>query len=135
MTLIVAVDSKGGLLFCGRRQSQDRLLRERILEKTAGGRLLVSPYTAKQFSNPAPLTVAVDPLKEGKEGDFVFLENTPLSYSGVKRVLVYRWGRHYPADLFLSPTPEEMGMRLVETRDLSGFSHHVITEEIWENLL
>ena len=36
MKVIVCVDDKGGVMFNHRRQSQDRVLRERILGMTAG---------------------------------------------------------------------------------------------------
>ena len=39
MILIVCVDNKNGMLFNRRRQSQDRMLRTRILEMTAQSRL------------------------------------------------------------------------------------------------
>ena len=36
MRVIVAVDDRNGMLFHNRRQSQDRVLRERILSMTQG---------------------------------------------------------------------------------------------------
>ena len=36
MTVIVCMDERGGMSFCGRRVSRDRVVTARILEKTGG---------------------------------------------------------------------------------------------------
>ena len=51
MNIIVCVDKNNGMSFCGKRQSQDRVLRERVLEMTNGSRLLMNSYSAKQFES------------------------------------------------------------------------------------
>ena len=43
----------------GKRQSQDRILREKVLELTSGGRLLMNSYSAKQFDNTDGVIVDV----------------------------------------------------------------------------
>ena len=49
MILIVCVDDNMGMAFNHRRQSQDRLLRRRLLERVGASKLWMSPYTARQF--------------------------------------------------------------------------------------
>lgn len=56
MIVILCVDYNGGTMFNHRRQSQDRLLRDRILRLTAGTRLWMNHYSAKQFALP-PLSM------------------------------------------------------------------------------
>ena len=60
MILIVCVDNKNGMLFNRRRQSQDRMLRTRILEMTAQSRLWMNTYSAKQFDASAPQVTVAD---------------------------------------------------------------------------
>ena len=49
MRLIFCVDDKGGMMFFGKRQSQDKSLREWIVNYAQGAKLWMSPYSAKQF--------------------------------------------------------------------------------------
>ena len=49
MVLIVCVDDRNGMMFHKRRQSQDRILRKRILERAGRQRIWMSQDTAKQF--------------------------------------------------------------------------------------
>ena len=50
MTLILCVDDRGGLSFNGRRQSQDRRVREDLLTMAAGGALWMDDYSRRQFT-------------------------------------------------------------------------------------
>ena len=49
MKIIVCVDNQNGMMFNHRRQSQDRVLRKRILELTGGKKLWMNAYSQKQF--------------------------------------------------------------------------------------
>ena len=49
MIIIAAVDDRNGMMFNHRRQSQDKVLREKILSLTAGKLLWMDHYSAKQF--------------------------------------------------------------------------------------
>ena len=51
MILIVCIEKKDGMLFGGKRLSQDRIVREKMLSLSENSRLWVSPYTAKQFAS------------------------------------------------------------------------------------
>ena len=53
MILIVAVDEDKGMMFNRRRQSKDRVLRERILSLAKGGKLWMNAYTRRQFPEDA----------------------------------------------------------------------------------
>ena len=41
MKIVLCLDKSGGLLFGGRRQSQDRVLREKLLELVGDGKLFL----------------------------------------------------------------------------------------------
>ena len=49
MNVMVAVDDNGGMLFDGRRQSQDSALREYILNISKGSFLWMNQYSLSQF--------------------------------------------------------------------------------------
>lgn len=134
MIVIVALDDRGGMTFNRRRQSQDRLLRERLLTMTKGKKLWMNHYTAKQFSdaNSYPqINVSDDFLSEAGAGEYCFVENVPLSdYSRwIEKLVVYRWNRIYPGDLKFDIPLDDW--TLVSTTDFPGSSHEKITEEVY----
>ena len=132
MILIVCVDNKNGMLFNRRRQSQDRILRARILELTAQSRLWMNAYSAKQFDAPAPqICLAEDFLSQAAPGEYCFLENAVPSslLEQIEQVILYRWNRDYPADVHF--TLDLSGFQLSQTTDFTGSSHEKITEEIY----
>ena len=45
MIVICVIDDHGGMLFNHRRQSQDRILRARILQRTKGKKLWMNAYS------------------------------------------------------------------------------------------
>ena len=132
MTLVLCLDDKGGMTFFSKRQSKDRILRKELLDQVGDGRLVISPYTKGQFEENFSFTVSDSPHEEGKEGDFLFVENTPLPKDGVNRVILYRWNRTYPADRYFSEKEYLSSFCRVAKRDFKGSSHEKITEEVWE---
>lgn len=132
MKIIVCVDDKGGVMFNHRRQSQDRVLREHILEMTAGRTLWMNSYSAKMFGNLPSIAVAEDFLDRSGEDDFCFVEN--ISMAGheyaVKEIILFKWNRAYPADTYFS-FPVEPEYKLTETCDFTGSSHEKITKEVY----
>ena len=132
MRLIVCLDDRGGMMFGGRRQSQDRGLRARIMEMTRGARLFMSEYSAKQFADCEGMIVDNDYRRRAGAGDTCFLEDGEISLVGVTELVIYRWNRHYPSDKKFLCVPEECGFSKVSTADFAGSSHEKITEEIYQ---
>lgn len=128
MILIVCVDDNMGMAFNHRRQSQDRLLRRRLLERVGASKLWMSPYTARQFDVlPENVRVSETFLPEAEAGEYFFAElSCPDDAEGV---VLYRWNRSYPADVHF--TLALSAFRLTERTDFAGFSHPKITEEIY----
>lgn len=103
MTLILCVDDRGGLSFNGRRQSQDRRVREDLLTMAAGGALWMDDYSRRQFTEPEAAAIRVDrdPAARAAEGDglcLLELQDPEAALERADRLVLYRWGRHYPAD-------------------------------------
>ena len=133
MILTVCVDDRGGLLFNGRRQSQDRVLRERLLELTGGRPLWMSPYSAGQFAGQVAPNVTVDAacLDRAGPGEFCFAEEGGLAARAerVEGVVLCRWNRVYPADTYFDLPLE--GWTLTERGEFAGSSHETITLEVY----
>ncbi len=128
MTLIVCLDDRNGMLFNRRRQSQDSILCQHITE-FAGEKLLVNEYSAKLFPKAR---VCPDPLGCAREGDFCFVEDLDvlpfLEKAG--KLIVFRWNRHYPADVTF-PSEVLENWKLLERMEFPGSSHENITREVY----
>ena len=133
MIIIACVDKKYGMLFNGRRQSQDRLLRARILELTKDSKLWMNGYSAKQFQEGLPSHVAVseDFLDLAGPNDFCFTETADLTpyQDKITGIILYHWNREYPADQHFSPDMTQFMMQSIA--DFPGSSHETITEEVY----
>ena len=131
MNLIICLDNNGGYSFAGRRQSQDKIQAEKMLELVADGKLFVNEYTAKLFKElPQNLIVCTDPISQAKEDDYCFIENISLQNIVANKIIIYRWNRAYPSD---KKFPQELlnGKKLVSTCDFMGNSHEKITQEVY----
>ena len=133
MIIIACVDKKYGMLFNQRRQSQDRLLRARILELTKNSKLWMNGYSAKQFNEglPSYVSVSEDFLSRAGLGDYCFVENTDLApyKDKVEGIVLYYWNREYPADHYFTFDMTRFMMQRIT--DFPGSSHETITEEVY----
>ena len=132
MIWIAVIDNERGILFNKRRQSQDKLLRERILKVTADSILWISPYTAIQFGEKLPKHVRIAeniPIKNSKEEYVFFEEETPFAYMEyIDKIVLYHWNRNYPADTYFNI---DLSLwKCSNVYEFAGTSHENITEEI-----
>ncbi len=133
MTLLVCVDDRGGMLFNHRRQSQDRAVREDLLREAAGAKLLMNAYSAGQFKSDAHIICTEDCLARAGEREYCFVENLDLrAYADrIGKVIVYRWNRVYPADVYFPLSLKSAPWKLIATTEFSGSSHEKITKEVY----
>jgi hypothetical protein len=104
-----------------------------MVEHTKDATLWISPYSAPLFPKDCPhLQVTPDPAKTAGASDYCFVEDTPLpqSLEDVNELLIYRWNRLYPSDVFF--TCNTSAFSLAETNEFVGSSHDNITKEIWK---
>ncbi len=138
MILCAAVDDNMGMTFNKRRQSQDRVLRARLLELIHGEKLWMNNYTAKQFEAPLAGNIVVDDdfLDKAGDDDFCFVENLPVAKyrDKIKKIILFKWNRVYPADTYFDISFQENEWRLVSATEFEGSSHKEITIEEWENV-
>lgn len=135
MIIMAAVDENNGMMFNHRRQSQDRVLRQKMEELSKESELRMNSYSAQQF-DPLPVNAVVseDFLSEAGTGEFCFAEDQEIFpvRDRIESVILFHWNRKYPSDFKLDFLPSEQGMQLVETEDFAGYSHEKITMEVWE---
>ena len=132
MNVIICVDKNNGMLFNGRRQSQDSVLREKVLELCNNSALLVNEYTAKQFEENAPIIVDNDFLSKAQPSDFCFVENSEIPIEQVGKFYIFNWNRKYPGDVFFEVDLKVNGFKKTAEEEFMGSSHDKITLKIFE---
>lgn len=133
MKVIICLDDSNGYAFNQRRQSQDRIQREKMLEKIKGCVLYMSPYSAHLFEGVENIVVSENYLDEAGENDYCFVELEDLSsyVTQMNEIIIYRWNRAYPHDRYF---PLDLtSYQLIQTAEFAGSSHEKITEEIYKN--
>lgn len=135
MILIVCVDDTMGMAFNGRRQSRDRFVCDRILNRASGSSLFMSQYSAGLFSEYSAewIKACDDYLEKAADGDYCFAElDSPAPYEDrLEKIIIYRWNRRYPSDVAFDIPLKANGWRLDSSVDFEGYSHEKITEEIY----
>lgn len=131
MNIIVCLDDKNGYCFFGKRQSKDKVLRERVLSLTSKSVLWMNEYSAKQFEEGGDFRVDNDFLHKASGGEYCFIENTAFTLDNTEKVIIYKWNRRYPADMFFTYDLCSEGYTLVSSCEFAGNSHDTITEEIY----
>ena len=132
MKICVCLDKKNGLMFFGKRQSQDAVQREQFLSLVGDNKLWMSTYSAKLFGDLP--NVIVDDNYSAKAGldDYCFIEDQSFDISKCSMVIVYKWNRQYQADKSFTVDLKAEGFKKIRTQDFVGSSHDKITEEIYE---
>lgn len=131
MKLIFCIDDIGGMMFFGRRQSQDRILRAYLLDMIGGSRMWMSAYSAKQFEPSDRIVADGDYMAKAADTDYCFIEDGPYDVSRVDEVVLCHWNRRYQADKFFKVDLEAEGFKRVDTRQIKGSSHEKITIETY----
>lgn len=129
MILISCVDQSMGLRFNHRRQSRDKVLCSRILER-AGGTLWMHEDSLDLF--PEGEIRVVERPEEVPNGQYCFWEEPVEQTLEAEKIILYQWNRDYPGDeFFVFPGGKEAWV-CTRQEDFPGFSHPEITEEIFE---
>lgn len=133
MNVIICTDNRNGMMFNHRRQSQDCVLRQDIIQEVDDNRLWMNSYSYGQFldSSLSNLTIAEDFLSKAGVDDFCFLEENNLTpyIHLVKRIIWYQWNRNYPADFYFNV--DLSTWKMVTREEFVGSSHDKITKEVY----
>lgn len=131
MIVMVCVDDKNGMMFNKRRQSQDRVLRQHMLELAGDKKLWMNAYSRKQFSKEDEnrIVVAENGFQNIRSGEYCFLEDEdPAQYTEqIEELILFHWNRIYPADFFCTLDLSEWKRKTTE--EFTGCSHEKITQE------
>lgn len=128
MKVAVCIDKEGGMMFFGRRQSMDRILREKMFSLTQG-KIFVNEFTADQFENKDGLHISESFLQEAGEQDLCFVENVKFDINKVNTLYIFNWNRLYPSDVTFNYTLD--GFKKIKTEKFEGSSHPKITLETY----
>ena len=133
MIVIACVDGRNGMAFHNRRQSQDRLARWDILKEAGRAPLWVNAVTARQFTDGQQSRLRIDEafLDRAGSGEFCFVEDRSVKpyETRIEQVILYRWNRAYPADLYWDLPLD--GWTLERREEFPGYSHKIITKEVY----
>ena len=132
MNIIVCIDKNGGMMFNGQRQSQDSILREKVMELSAGAKLWMNSYSAGQFGGFSEIQVSDHFLEEAKMGDFCFVEDRQIPLQDIEKIYVFHWNRKYPADMFFEFDLKANGFKREKKLEFAGSSHDKILLEIYK---
>ncbi len=134
MKIIVCLDDRNGMLFHKRRQSSDRVLTGKIIELAGESTLWMHPYSQKLFDGTAQ-NICVDPLflKRAGQGDYCFVETEDVSAyaASIEEIILFRWNRAYPADLYFPVELLKAFGRKDHVLTFCGNSHDKITMEVF----
>ena len=77
------------------------------------------------------ITVDEDFMAKAGSDDYCFAENITVKpyEKEVQKIILYRWNRVYPADLYFDI--DLKNWHLKESNDFAGSSHDKITEEVY----
>ena len=132
MKIVLCVDKKNGTMLFGKRQSQDRIQRERMLSLVGDSRLWISNYSASLFDIADNIEIDDGFTEKAFDSDYCFFEDKEIDISKANTVVLYKWNRQYPADKYFFYDLKDLGFKLVRKTDFEGSSHEKITEEIYE---
>lgn len=129
MHLILCIDARDGLSFCGRRLSRDSRLVDHMLTLTEGHTLWVHPYSAKLFPQGTVMSDEQFQTKAG-QGDYCFVETPPVEIpeGNWESVTLYCWNRTYPATVKFDRKLLQ-SFRLNYREEFPGNSHEILTME------
>ena len=138
MNVIVCLDDKNGMLFNKRRQSQDRILRADLKEFIKDKDLYMNNYSYKLYKDidNGNIKVSENFLEQCTENDFCLVEDKLLNnyINKINNIIIYKWNRIYPSDLYFDINLTSNSWELLETKEFEGSSHEKITRIIYRRV-
>lgn len=132
MVIVVCVEDRNGMLFNQRRVSRDFAVYRDLLEQCPTC-LWMNGYSASLFAElpQEKLRVSETFLQQAATGEWCFVENVSLPdvTEAMEQIIVYRWNRKYPADVYFEMDLTDW--QLLSTAEFAGNSHEKITKEIY----
>ena len=136
MNIIICLDDNNGMMFNKRRQSQDRILRADLKEFIKD--LYMNNYSYKLYKDidNGNIKVSENFLEQCTENDFCLVEDKLLNnyINKINNIIIYKWNRIYPSDLYFDINLTSNSWELLETKEFEGSSHEKITRIIYRRV-
>lgn len=138
MNIIICLDDNNGMMFNKRRQSQDRILRADLKEFIKDKDLYMNNYSYKLYKDidNGNIKVSENFLEQCTENDFCLVEDKLLNnyINKINNIIIYKWNRIYPSDLYFDINLTSNSWKLLETKGFEGSSHEKITRIIYRRV-
>ena len=138
MNIIICLDDNNGMMFNKRRQSQDRILRADLKEFIKDKDLYMNNYYYKLYKDidNGNIKVSENFLEQCTENDFCLVEDKLLNnyINKINNIIIYKWNRIYPSDLYFDINLTSNSWELLETKGFEGSSHEKITRIIYRRV-
>lgn len=138
MNIIICLDDNNGMMFNKRRQSQDRILRADLKEFIKDKDLYMNNYSYKLYKDidNGNIKVSENFLEHCTENDFCLVEDKLLNnyINKINNIIIYKWNRIYPSDLYFDINLTSNSWELLETKGFEGSSHEKITRIIYRRV-
>lgn len=138
MNIIICLDDNNGMMFNKRRQSQDRILRADLKEFIKDKDLYMNNYSYKLYKDidNSNIKVSENFLEQCTENDFCLVEDKLLNnyINKINNIIIYKWNRIYPSDLYFDINLTSNSWELLETKEFEGSSHEKITRIIYRRV-
>lgn len=138
MNIIICLDDNNGMMFNKRRQSQDRILRADLKEFIKDKDLYMNNYSYKLYKDidNGNIKVSENFLEQCTENDFCLVEDKLLNnyINKINNIIIYKWNRIYPSDLYFDINLISNSWELLETKGFEGSSHEKITRIIYRRV-
>lgn len=131
MTLIFCVDDNFGLMFNKRRQSRDSAVLEDIKNCFAGKKICISEYSEKLFNEVGVDYTVCESFENNNAVCFIEDKYNTDLLNMADEVILYHWGRVYPADVKLDYKLLGVDFTLADSTVFAGTSHNEIKKEVY----
>ena len=130
MKIIICLDNRNGMSFNNKRLSRDRKIIEDIV-KNCSDKILMNHYSQSLFLKYLD-KIKVNDNYLNEKGIYYFIETDNLKdyENKVEEIIIYKWNRDYPADLYF--TINLSNFNLIDVKQFPGYSHEKITKEIYK---
>lgn len=129
MTIYVCLDDRNGMQFNRRRQSRDAAVLADLEQP-----VYIDAFSQKLMES-AGISCVLAPEDLGQlppESGFFLEDRTPETVLPLAdKVVIYRWNRHYPADICWNADLKDWGFTLESRSEFPGKSHETITREVY----
>lgn len=130
MILVCCLDKNNGMLFNHRRISKDRVIIEDIKSFSTDSKIYIDFFSKDLLEQGI---ISKDLFKEKiSSNDYCFIEDIKPSLleTKINRIIIYNFNRNYPSDFKFDIDLRKWSF--VESTELKGHSHEVITKTIYE---